>query len=264
MDKNGLKMPWLVFFRVVNLPTVPGDVMVGAAACVAAGAAVPSLALIATAAASSCCIYMFGLADNDIVGAATDSNRPIPSGSITLGAAKRARFLCLAAGVAFIAAIGAVPVAGGGAARSAISALAVFFALAAAIVAYNRTKSPLLMGLCRGLNVLMGAATLVPFVYLPRIASCAGPRTCAAVAAAVAVWTLYISAVTKYSEGEEADAAKRRRVGALVGGIVYLQLAALIASSLANPENNPLLVAGAILLVALRLVKVMLPRVGAS
>ena len=77
---------WLKFFRVVNLPTVPGDVLVGAAAatwCVRASLSAQELASVALAVAASCCIYMFGLADNDIVGAATDKDRPIPDGEIS-------------------------------------------------------------------------------------------------------------------------------------------------------------------------------------
>ena len=73
---------WLRFFRVVNLPTVPGDVLVGAAAALCWGgcgvASAHAVERMALAAVSSCFFYLFGLADNDIVGAATDSGRPIP------------------------------------------------------------------------------------------------------------------------------------------------------------------------------------------
>ena len=80
-----------------------------------------------------------------------------------------------------------------------------------------------------------------------------------ALAAVVLVWTGYIAAVTKYSEGEEADEAKRRRVGFLIGAIVYLQLIALIVFPV-----KPFLIAGAVLLIALRLMKRLLPEVSAS
>ena len=81
------------------------------------------------------------------------------------------------------------------------------------------------------------------------------------------LWWLYISLVTLYSEGEENDPVKKRRVGLLVGGIVYLQLTALIVLTLEFPQvaaMRPLLVAGAVLLVVMRLMKRVLPRISAS
>ena len=70
---------------------------------------------------------------------------------------------------------------------------------------------------------------------------------------------LYISLVTLYSEGEETDPAKKRRVGFLVSAIVYLQLIALLIFRV-----DPLLLTGAALLVVLRLMKRFLPEVSAS
>ena len=259
--------PWLRFFRVVNLPTVPGDVLVGAASamwlygCVSATAL--DFAPVALAAAASCCLYLFGLADNDIVGAATDGDRPLPRGEIAMRAAKCARFLCLAAGLALVAAIAALPLSTGLAMPTAVSGLAMAAALAAAVVAYNRTKRPLLMGACRGLNVLLGVSAALPAILWPRLLVRAPLRACV-VAAVVAAWVAYVAAVTKYSEGEETDPARKRRVGMLVGGIVYLQLVALTAFTLGNPVLKPLLVAGAAMLVLLRISKLALPKVSAS
>ena len=73
------------------------------------------------------------------------------------------------------------------------------------------------------------------------------------------VSTIYIAAVTWYSTGEELDPAKKRRVGFLIGAIVYLQLIALLIFRV-----NPLLLTGAALLVILRLLKRFLPGVSAS
>ena len=220
--------PWLRFFRVVNLPTVPGDVLVGAAA---AGAAADSR--VWGACAASCFLYLFGLAHNDIVGAQKDKGRPIPDGEISMDAAWAAAAACLAAafGIAWWAGLPA-----------AWWWLAV--ELVVLIVLYNRTKAWWLMGMCRAWNVLCGAAL-----------AGVGPR---AVGAAV-LWWLYISLVTLYSEGEERDPAKKRRVGMLVGGIVYLQLAALAVF-----PNATYLAAGAALLALLWIVKRQLPKVSAS
>ena len=179
---------------------------------------------------------MFGLADNDIVGATSDTGRPIPDGDVSMRAAKVARFACLALGLL------AVPVHG------VVAALS----LVAVIVAYNRTKRPLLMGLCRGLNVVLGVPAAIP-----PIAACA-------VSAAVAAWAGYIAAVTQYSKGEEHDPAKRRRVGLLVGGIVYLQLAALGACALTSHGLWPFLAAGIALLVVHKVFLRLFPNVSAS
>ena len=87
------------------------------------------------------------------------------------------------------------------------------------------------------------------------------------VAIFAAVWTIYIWAVTWYSSGEENDPEKKRRVGALVGGIVYLQLTALLVLTLMFPQvaaMRPLLITGAVMLILLRLFKTVLPKVSAS
>lgn len=230
---------WLRLFRIVNLPTVPGDVLAGAAACLVGVSSVPALPVVA-ACVAACALYLFGLADNDIVGAPTDTARPIPEGRITLRAARLARGACLF--VAFAAgALANLPPAWWIAA----------FSLAVVIALYNRTRRALLMGLCRGLNVVCGgAAVALAGPWLPNRAL---------FLSLASVWIVYIAAVTRYSEGEEADPARRRRVGLLIGAIVYLQLVALLVAGV-----KPLLVAGAVMLVLLRLAKRVFPAVSAS
>ena len=237
---------WLRFFRVVNLPTVPGDVLVGAAAvfsCASLTSGRESASPLVAACVASVFLYMFGLADNDIVGAKTDAGRPISDGQISMRAARIARGFCLF-GALISGAIANLPPAWWIAA----------FVLAVAVVIYNRTKWCLLMGLCRGLNVVCGAAAV-----LPSLDATGMSRPLWIAMGVVLVWTVYIAAVTKYSEGEEMDAAKKRRVGFLVGAIVYLQLVALIVSPV-----KPFLIAGAVLLIVLRLMKRFLPEVSAS
>ena len=83
---------WLRFFRAVNLPTVPGDVWVGAvAAWFGADIICDYGAPLFNATIAGILLYMFGLADNDIVGATTDKGRPIPGGQISMRAARIAR-----------------------------------------------------------------------------------------------------------------------------------------------------------------------------
>ena len=256
---------WLRLFRVVNLPTVPGDVLVGAAAVlvgscssgVCTTAVSSSLAPVWWAAAASVFLYAFGLVQNDIMGAKTDKDRPIPNGEISMDSAWAAATVCLAAafGCAYIGGL----FDGDWTGRFCWPWCAI--ALVVAITVYNRSKAWWMMGFCRAMNVLLGAAAVVGGGL--KQAECIGLRPmCVAV-----LWWLYISLVTLYSEGEENDPVKKRRVGLLVGGIVYLQLTALIVLTLEFPQvaaMGPLLVAGAVLLVLLRLFKKAFPEVSAS
>ncbi len=239
--------PWLRLFRVVNLPTVPGDVLVGAGLMSFFSWRMPSPAQLCCAAAASVFLYMFGLVDNDIVGAKGDKGRPIPDGEISIGAARLARGLCLFAAL-IAASTGNLP----------RFWWPTALALAVSIVVYNRMKWSVFMGLCRALNVVCGVAS-VEIVATQDDEWLAYP-----VAVVAGLWFLYIWAVTKYSEGEEIDPGKKRLVGMFVGGIVYLQLLVLIVITLADASAMPLLVAGAVLLVLLRLMKRLLPRVSAS
>ena len=236
---------WLKFFRVVNLPTVPGDVLVGAAAVMSANGGMPGLGAPVAACVAAVFLYMFGLADNDIVGAKTDVGRPIPDGRISLPVARIACGLCLF-GALIVGSLANLPPAWWVAS----------FLLATAIVVYNRTKQPLVMGLCRGLNVLCGGLCFATqYRHMQGVPS----EGRVELVCLLAVWTVYIAAITKYSEGEEMDAEKKRRVGFLIGAIVYLQLIALLVFPV-----KPFLVAGAVLLIVLRLMKRCLPGVSAS
>ena len=128
---------WLRFFRVVNLPTVPGDIWVGAVAVwFGAGIICDYGAPLFNATIAGVLLYMFGLADNDIVGAKTDKGRPIPDGQISLGAARIARAVCLLAAIA----VGLAPD------PVALRPLPwawwpTAFAILLSVVVYNRTKS---------------------------------------------------------------------------------------------------------------------------
>ena len=243
-------LSWLKLFRVVNLPTVPGDVLVGVALWPCFAGLGLSASRTAALVGASVFLYLFGLVDNDIVGAKTDKGRPIPNGEISLGVACLARFLCLAA---------AIGVALGFRLPGLWWPMA--FSLLVSVVLYNRTKWSFLMGVCRALNLGCGVVA-ANTVYSMDAALLLEPAAVACV-----IWLAYIWAVTWYSKGEEDDPEKKRRVGALVGGIVYLQLTALLVLTLMFPQvaaMRPLLIAGAVMLILLRLFKTVLPRVSAS
>ena len=260
-------MRWLRLFRVVNLPTVPGDVLVGAAAATWwAGLGDGSHGLwlsVGLAAVSSCFLYLCGLVDNDIVGAPTDSGRPIPDGEVSMRAARIARAACLVLGLLPVAAFGLSTC--GASVLGAVSCFALALLLLLSITAYNRSKRPSLMGLCRGLNVALGVASVAPPLLWPALARRAPLQACFA-AVVAAVWTAYIAAVTKYSEGEELDAGRRRRVGLLIEAVVHLQMLVLVMFTLLWPSHSTrmLLVAGAGMLVLLRATKKAFPKVSAS
>ena len=148
---------WLTLLRLPNLFTASGDPLAGAllsgAALGAPLARIPS----ALAAVASLCLYAAGLVANDLMGADEDArerpDRPIPSGRIS----RRAALLvaCILNAIALLAA-----------ARASLPALGVAIALSATVWAYNaraRTMPrvrPFAMGACRGLSLLLGAATL--------------------------------------------------------------------------------------------------------
>ena len=243
-------LAWLKLFRVVNLPTVPGDVLVGAALWPCFAGCSLRILPVLLASLAGVFLYMFGLVDNDIVGAKTDKDRPIPDGEISFLAVRIARFVCLAAAMV-VASLAKLPGLWWPAA----------FSLVVSVILYNRTKWSMAMGVCRGLNLLCGVLA-ANTVFSMDAALLAGP-----VALAAGIWTLYITLVTWYSTGEENDPDKKRRVGVLVGGIVYLQLTALLVLTLMFPQvaaMRPLLIAGAVMLILLRLFKTVLPKVSAS
>ena len=245
---------WIRFFRVVNLPTVPGDIWVGAVSVWwSMGIVCDYGAPLFNATIAGVLLYMFGLADNDIVGAKTDEDRPIPDGQISLRAARIVRAACLVATIAV------------GLAQDPVASRPipwmwwpVAFALLCSIVVYNRTKNWMLMGICRGLNVVCGG--MVAYGTVTNYAECTSVSVADfwPFAVIVAVWTIYIAAVTKYSEGEEMDAAKKRRVGFFIGAIVYLQIIALLLF------QSGIVVLVGVLLVMMRLMKRFLPEVSAS
>lgn len=216
--------PWLVFFRLPNLPTAPGDAIAGAGIALAvsqsaAGALEPGTLLrVFTAGAAALFFYLFGLADNDIVGAETDKiqapGRPIPAGAISLAQARAARLACLAL------AIGT-----GLGDRLPLAWWIAAAALVAVILAYNRFKERcrifglIAMGLCRGASLLTGVAALDSVVP--------GALRSSAALLAVLGWTAYISAVTWLAAKEHEARAPLSRLRFLPGLAVFIPMLAL-------------------------------------
>ncbi len=243
--------PWLRLFRLPNLPTAPGDALAGAALLLGAfpetfsDGLVPAL----TAGGAVFFLYLFGLADNDVVGAKDDAvnapERPIPSGALSLTAVKAARAVCLVLAFVLGLSVGHLP--------RFWTLMALM--LVVCIFAYNRNKNPLLMGCCRGLSLLAGGGALVPDELTTRVPIVMQPgqpgltllvAEGALVLAAVG-WALYVAAVTKLSEGEEraSEGLGNRRY--LLGLAAFSPLAALVPIvvyrlMLPEPRISPILI----------------------
>lgn len=239
---------WLQLFRLPNLPTAPGDALAGAALLMGlfpetfGGRWTAALA----AGGASFFLYLFGLADNDLVGAADDAvhapDRPIPREALSVTAVRLARAVCLLAafGLAFGAGL-----------RQFWALMAV--ALVACILSYNRTKNVLLMGCCRGLSLVAGGTAVMPdgLWRAPVVWQAGDPWMTFLVAEAVLVlaalgWTGYIAAVTLLSVGEAraSEGLGNRRY--VLGVAAFLPLVALVPAvayrlQLPDPGLTPIL-----------------------
>lgn len=142
---------WLRLIRVPNLFTVPGDSLAGFVLCSGkcSGWVLPGCMVI------SLCLYTAGIITNDYVGMKEDSvergGRPLACGQISPAAALTVSVLLILCGLI-------------GAALLSMQMLRVAVLLTILIVVYNAFAKevfllgPLFMGLCRGLNLLLGAA----------------------------------------------------------------------------------------------------------
>lgn len=199
-----MNMPWLRLIRVPNLFTVPGDPLAGGLLAAATLATVPNWANLAMAAAASVMLYAAGLIDNDLADFKEDRrdrpNRPLPSGQIKPAQAIAAAVAALAIGFGFAAMIGPI-------------CLAVAGVLVVCILLYNHLLKhvpligPIVMGLCRGLSVMLGAASLG-----------SGGATAVPAVLAAGLIALYIAAVTGIAAGETSGkpVGRRRNLPAMV------------------------------------------------
>lgn len=179
---------WMQLLRPPNLFTVPGDPVAGFLLAGGMYGQCDAVAGMLSAVFVSLLFYMAGMVMNDCVDRQEDAvsrpERPLPSGIVSPRAAGTVAVLLFAAGLAVAGLTGGPMV-------------AVALALTLCIVAYNAfgKKSsifgPLLMGACRGLSLLMGAAASGrPFMGLN------------GVMIAVAGLTAYIAAVTSLASRE--------------------------------------------------------------
>jgi 4-hydroxybenzoate polyprenyltransferase len=191
--------------------TVLGDAVVGALS--ARGPGVDAPVRVGALAVSSVCLYSAGMALNDWADADLDAlerpERPIPSGRIS-----RDRALAVGAGLTALG-VGSAFVAGRSSGLVAI-------ALAGALWAYDTVfkptaAGPVVMAVCRGLDVMMGAA---------------GPgwRSALIPAGAVAAHTVAVTAISRGEVDGSTETTGRAAVAASV---------AVAASGLLGQGNRP-------------------------
>jgi UbiA prenyltransferase family len=166
MTSRARLQAYLQLIRPANVTTALADVLAGfAVAGLAPLSSLPWLLL------STACLYAGGIVLNDVFDRAVDAverpERPIPSGRIAPGAAAALGAALLLAGVA-------------GAALASPTAAAVAALTAGFVVLYDswgKRQSlfgPVNMGLCRGLNLMLGVSAAPaalawawPLVFLP-------------------------------------------------------------------------------------------------
>ncbi len=167
--------------------------------------------------ASSSCLYLSGMAFNDIFDRHVDARerpkRPIPSGRVPLRLAAFVATTLMAAGVSAAALV-------------SLQSIFVAIGLVAAILAYdgllkNTPAGPVLMGTCRALNVLLGASAFddparvwtLPQVY---------------VAAGLGIYVAGLTWFARYETQSASGESNRRRMRAAIG-VANLGIASLIA-----------------------------------
>jgi UbiA prenyltransferase family len=153
-------LPWLRLMRLPNVFTAIADVAMG---YLFVERSVPNAPQLACLIAASAALYIAGMVLNDVFDIDVDATerpfRPLPSGRISLPAARSLGFALLGVGLLLGWLAGFVPSESEVSWRSGIVASL----LAASIVAYDgflkqSTLGPLGMGLCRFLNVLLGSS----------------------------------------------------------------------------------------------------------
>lgn len=147
--------PWLELVRLPAVFTAPADVLAGLALAQLAGGVVgpwPALALVA----ASACIYCAGMAANDLFDADVDARerpgRPIPSGRVSRGSAWALVLVLQLAGLGLAWSISPASLAAAG--------FTVLLTYLYNTGAKGGRFGPLMMGLCRYGNALIGLSVV--------------------------------------------------------------------------------------------------------
>ncbi|MCD0460574.1 UbiA family prenyltransferase [Roseiconus lacunae] len=233
---TGSLLPWLQLIRLPTVFTVLADV--SAAYLLIAGGPVAPLRLL-TVLVAGVALYWAGMVLNDVFDVDKDRHerpgRPIPSGAVSLFAAKRAGWILLIIGVLAAAASGYVtagPADAAGGLPSTWFPAVVAMALASMVVAYDGPLkatpfAPAAMGSCRFLSFMLGASAALPMVDgLPEI-----PRFVWSIALGFGVYVMGITTLAR-DEATGGDPTNRRTGFVLMLiGIVMLAFAPGLATA---------------------------------
>lgn len=220
--------------RLPNLPSALSNICLGA---LASGALpqnwLPFLLLLLT----SACLYCGGMVWNDYFDREEDrrdrGDRPIPMGRITPREAARLGTILLVSGVV-VALLAGWTLALLNSKNSASTPLVLAILLVAAILLYDgpikhHRIAPVLMGLCRLLNVLLGVAVS---------GSLAWPKG----AQLALVVGLYVTGLTWFARTEARVSKQGDLTGAALVMLVSLVLALLLPADLKPNTSSPLFV----------------------
>lgn len=202
--------PYLQLVRLPNLFTAGAD---GLAGWLLAGGALGELRGWLPAVGAGVAIYAGGVVLNDVFDLEVDRserpNRPLPSGRVGLGFARGLGSIALVAGLGSAAATGSVPAVG-------LAAAVVACVLGYDLGLKTTPLGPWVMGSCRGLNLLLGAAA----------AGGAG-----VVWPAAALYALFVAGITWVSRSEVGDGPRRNVVlGATLEAVALAGFAGLAAA----------------------------------
>lgn len=203
---------WLQLLRLPNVFTAAADVTMGFLVTNPLGNLEPNLHF-GMLVVSSCLLYLSGMALNDVFDAEVDAReqpgRPIPSGRVSLSAAKVAGWALWTAGVCVAWSLSWI------ANDWRPGTVASFLAACIVMYDYNLKRSrfaPLIMGECRFLNVLLGMSLMIlPWGKFELL-----------LAAGIGV---YVVGVTMFARTDARTSARSRLMAGfavLVGGMALL------------------------------------------
>ncbi len=209
---NSRLRAYLELVRVPNVLTAVADVTAAYLYC--GGGSIQTLIFLGGA---SACLYAGGVALNDVCDAARDLvhrlHRPIPSARVSSSAAMRLVVLLFTTGIVLAAVV-------------STQSVLIASGLLIAIIAYNRLAkstpfAPIVMGLCRALNLALGMSVAVGQDVV--------------VIAPVALMLVYVAALTAFARSESEPV----RRGAVTAGVIGMMVGVAGLASLYWILPNP-------------------------
>lgn len=224
---------YLELVRLPNIFTAMADILAGYV--LAAGEATVHWRL-AGLLVCSACLYAAGIVMNDLRDIEVDRgerpSRPLPSGRVSMAAARHLAVLLCATALFAAAASGHRGDGIGSALRADNYTLWVAAALLAAIAAYDWLAKdtlfgPPVMGICRGLNLLLGASLLAEVEH----------RHARLILMLAAALTVYVASMTWFGRDEAGQVQRRRLISGLAGILFAIAALGLVVLPMARFES---------------------------